>query len=710
MYRCKMRAYEGTEPYIFISYAHKDSETVLPILDALAEKGYRVWYDDGIAPGSEWPEYIAQHLTGSQVVMAFISPNSIASPNCRREVTFALSKNKRFLGVILEPTQMSAGMEMQLSAQQCVMRYNFTVPGTNEIDNARFFEKLFATEEIQDCRQMTQEDIDAAIAREKAAAEAAAAKLNALKQAEAEKIAARKAAEELEALQREREVQKAKEQAAVRQKKAGAPKEISSVGKTVSKIAKTIGIGIAAVIALVVVLVGLLLWNGRDIQITANKKAAVNASYLTLIGERIDADTVKQINRLGELNGLTFVDCNFDNTDLGSLKRLSKFTNLSFTSCSGIAAYDFLSSAQKLYTLTLSNCGIQNGDLNLTGTEISSLSLSCNSELTVLPTLPGQLRTLDISGTGVEDLSPLPQMTNLKELYMDGCSHIANFEPLTACNLDVLSARDCGISAFNSKFTALSLKELYLDGNSMTDASCFDVLTRLKKVSFCGNPISGADCIVKSAESMVYLNLAYTAVTEAYLNEQVSACTKLTALYLDGVSLDSLDCIKNLASLTDIHAEGCGLTDISALAGKTSLRNLFLADNRISDTSALRGLDSTKSLCIDLHSNAISEAILPEKANIVLLYGNDPKLLSSLSSNSAFSYLAVDYDSYLVSGNISNWFADYRLYVLDVPADQLLNLKEAVKGSILVTPTTEQFQHAYDSDRNLSTMYSWDFN
>ena len=28
-------AYKGDEPYIFISYAHKDAETVLPIVDRL---------------------------------------------------------------------------------------------------------------------------------------------------------------------------------------------------------------------------------------------------------------------------------------------------------------------------------------------------------------------------------------------------------------------------------------------------------------------------------------------------------------------------------------------------------------------------------------------------------------------------------------------------------------------------------------------------
>jgi len=79
-------AYEGKDPYIFVSYAHKDADFVLPIIEKLYEKKYRVWYDEGIAPGSEWPKNIAEHLNGAQAVIYFVSKNSIASPNCENEV------------------------------------------------------------------------------------------------------------------------------------------------------------------------------------------------------------------------------------------------------------------------------------------------------------------------------------------------------------------------------------------------------------------------------------------------------------------------------------------------------------------------------------------------------------------------------------------------------------------------------------------------
>ena len=52
----QIRPYEGTDPYIFISYAHRDKDRVLPVLRSLSERGYRIWFDEGIDPGTEWAE------------------------------------------------------------------------------------------------------------------------------------------------------------------------------------------------------------------------------------------------------------------------------------------------------------------------------------------------------------------------------------------------------------------------------------------------------------------------------------------------------------------------------------------------------------------------------------------------------------------------------------------------------------------------------
>ena len=70
-----IKPYEGKKDYIFISYSHRDKEQVYPIIEQLQRDGYRVWYDEGIHPGSEWPEIIAEHLNDSAICFAFVTQN-----------------------------------------------------------------------------------------------------------------------------------------------------------------------------------------------------------------------------------------------------------------------------------------------------------------------------------------------------------------------------------------------------------------------------------------------------------------------------------------------------------------------------------------------------------------------------------------------------------------------------------------------------------
>ncbi|MEA4911008.1 MAG: TIR domain-containing protein [Oscillospiraceae bacterium] len=95
-------AYDGKEPFIFVSYAHLDSPAVLEIISRLFDGKYRLWYDEGIAPGSEWPHNIAQHLADSDTALIFLSANSLRSPNCENEVASAVHGQKNIIEVSLD--------------------------------------------------------------------------------------------------------------------------------------------------------------------------------------------------------------------------------------------------------------------------------------------------------------------------------------------------------------------------------------------------------------------------------------------------------------------------------------------------------------------------------------------------------------------------------------------------------------------------------
>lgn len=138
--------YIGEEPYIFVSYAHKDSEVVMRAIALLQQSGFRVWYDEGIDPGSEWPSAIAKYLERCSYLIGFISANSLASQNCTCELYTAYNEHKRILVVYLEDVQLEGGLKMQLSLRQAIHWYKY------ESENA-FFKKLLTAPGLNDCRE-----------------------------------------------------------------------------------------------------------------------------------------------------------------------------------------------------------------------------------------------------------------------------------------------------------------------------------------------------------------------------------------------------------------------------------------------------------------------------------------------------------------------------------------------------------------------------
>ena len=78
-----IKPYKGNDSYLFISYAHKDRVTAMSIIERMINAGYRVWYDEGIDPGTEWDGNIASHLRSCDGIIALLSRNYLASDNCK---------------------------------------------------------------------------------------------------------------------------------------------------------------------------------------------------------------------------------------------------------------------------------------------------------------------------------------------------------------------------------------------------------------------------------------------------------------------------------------------------------------------------------------------------------------------------------------------------------------------------------------------------
>ena len=58
-------AYAGDGSFVFVSYSHKDMNTVGNEIAFLQENQVNVWYYEGIESGSEWSDSIANAISSA---------------------------------------------------------------------------------------------------------------------------------------------------------------------------------------------------------------------------------------------------------------------------------------------------------------------------------------------------------------------------------------------------------------------------------------------------------------------------------------------------------------------------------------------------------------------------------------------------------------------------------------------------------------------
>ena len=136
------KAYQGTEPFVFTSYAHNDKQHVYPIIDSLNKDGINIWYDQGIPVSENWKKSIAVNLERCTAFLVFISPHIIKSEFVKKEIDFALRKKKPFISVYLQETKLPVELDFEIPAIQALLKY--LMPETGFYDQLRetLYEKL----------------------------------------------------------------------------------------------------------------------------------------------------------------------------------------------------------------------------------------------------------------------------------------------------------------------------------------------------------------------------------------------------------------------------------------------------------------------------------------------------------------------------------------------------------------------------------------
>ena len=77
---------------IFISYARKDKPRVEPLAEALAARGWSIWWDRSIPPGKTWDEVIEDAIENSKCIVVVWSRYSVKSGWVRAEAEEGLKR------------------------------------------------------------------------------------------------------------------------------------------------------------------------------------------------------------------------------------------------------------------------------------------------------------------------------------------------------------------------------------------------------------------------------------------------------------------------------------------------------------------------------------------------------------------------------------------------------------------------------------------
>ena len=112
---CKFEAYTGDEPYLFVSYSHRDSAQVYPILDHLHDLKYRRWYDESCETGNDFRDELRRRIEKAEAVLLFVSKASMTSPFCGMEIIVARENNKRLFPVFLDADEIPPSFQILLT-------------------------------------------------------------------------------------------------------------------------------------------------------------------------------------------------------------------------------------------------------------------------------------------------------------------------------------------------------------------------------------------------------------------------------------------------------------------------------------------------------------------------------------------------------------------------------------------------------------------
>ena len=213
-------------------------------------------------------------------------------------------------------------------------------------------------------------------------------------------------------------------------------------------------------------------------------------------------------------------------------------------------------------------------------TQLISLSLGGKiSDISPLAELT-ELRELVLSGNEISDISPLAELTELRELGLSG-NQISDISPLAELT---------------------ELRELSLDFNRISDITPLAELTQLSELFLGANEIVDIGPVAK----LTQLRWLFLLVNQIRDITPLAQLKKLTLLQLEHNQVRDITPLAQTESLTEVHLDHNQIRDVTPLAQLTYLEKLSLRDNQISDVTPLAKL-SESLMELNLRDNRIRD-------------------------------------------------------------------------------------------------------
>jgi len=239
------------------------------------------------------------------------------------------------------------------------------------------------------------------------------------------------------------------------------------------------------------------------------------------------------------------------------------------------------------------------------------------------------LQELYLSSTGVTDVSALSSLTGLQELFLTGTG-VTDVSALSGLiGLQRLSLNGTGVTDVSALSNLTGLQELSLNGTGVTDVSALSNLTGLQELSLNGTGVTDVSAL-SGLIGLQRLDLDSTDVTDV---SALSGLTGLQRLYLSDTRVTDVSALSSLTGLRELSLNGTGVTDVSVLSGLTGLQRLYLDRTGVTDVSVLSSLTGLQRL--DLDSTDVTDAsALSGLTDLQVLYLDDTNVsdVSALSN------------------------------------------------------------------------------